>query len=1090
MSGNIVRALNWDVGLEQRFIAINPIGDEVILYHTQHNDQSIESSDMVKVNCRTGFDNIQCSAYSLVDVGITAVGQSNGTISIFDITASTAANINNTSIAPTPPVVAGMGGGAGGTNNSSVLHLRPKQSRQCNTICFNNAGLIAGGFDKGRQDNSMQIWNIEHFSRTSNNDHIKRPTHSYIPNEAILSSVFYPDKVTNLLAGSYKFLREIDLRQETPVFQMSTKYTLGITIDNFRQHLFLTYSEDGSFLVWDRRKLTSNSSSKYKSLSLSANVVTESPVLLFNKLLSDTSRKNRSPCVRNSSIRKGEFAAVFNGDLIRRWNTGTVPAIRSKNGNTATSSTLTSSSSKHEHISQTLKQQSAQMYKPKEESLFVSLVLDTKTEYERVISFDYSPDIITNTSSHFVCMRQSGSVFRMLVKESIESVHFNSYNEFIISGPDGTLTKFLDTELQEDNSKKLANNGITSGNNGNHANNNINNPTGLNKYDLALLDKKREHVLESTIDDEDDENDGDRSSDLITNIRDKSSFQQKKNEKSNDEYDEDYSEEDYIPLNTYLGLSDVVSNDICYTIRKRASLGYGVDCEKNIKILEELEGTIDPHAYLINTWKWLLLAKKSLEKGTMISQGLDLGYQGVLGLWNGVEEINTQNRFNKEMGHITDQWYSHVVKSIVSSKGKKTAAINISSNSERKDQRKLCLIVSGWYLADDEFDEKLNALVAIGLYEKAAGWAVFHGDVQKAIEILGSSNKERLRIMSTAVAGYLAYKDSPVNSPWKDQCRKMASELDNPYLRAIFAFIADNDWWDVLDEHSLPLRERLGVALRFLSDKDLSVYLNRIAELVISKGELEGLILTGITPKGIALLQSYVDRTSDVQTAALITSFGCPRYFVDSRVDHWVHCYRDLLNSWSMFNVRAKFDVARTKLSKTYTGQITVKAAPKQVYLQCTRCNKNLSKARSNSSNGRGGATGGVGGPGVGGAPGTVNGGPSGNTSVMLKQFNKMNPHNHFQFQNNEDFKACPHCGAPLPRCSICLLSLGTPIPKDGTERTNDGTLSGKIENSFREWFSFCLSCNHGAHAYHAEEWFSKHYVCPVPDCNCRCNSK
>ena len=115
--------------------------------------------------------------------------------------------------------------------------------------------------------------------------------------------------------------------------------------------------------------------------------------------------------------------------------------------------------------------------------------------------------------------------------------------------------------------------------------------------------------------------------------------------------------------------------------------------------------------------------------------------------------------------------------------------------------------------------------------------------------------------MSTAVAGYLAYKSSNINSPWKDQCRKMASELDDPYLRAIFAFIADNDWWDVLDEHSLPLKERLGVALRFLSDKDLTVYLNRIADTVIAKGELEGLILTGITPKGIDLLQSYVDRT-------------------------------------------------------------------------------------------------------------------------------------------------------------------------------------------------------------------------------------
>lgn len=1031
MSGSIIRALNWDFGYEQRFIAVNPIGDEVMLYHTQHENPSEESSGLVKVNCRTGFDNIQCSAYSFVDVGLTAVGQITGTISIFDITSS-------------QPVGSGSGG--------SVLNLRPKQSRPCNSLCFNNSGLIAAGFDKGRQDNSLQIWNIEHYSRTSNNDHIKRPAYSYIPNEAILSSVFYPDKGTNLLAGSYKFLREIDIRQDTPVFQMATRCTLGITIDTFRQHLFLTYSEDGSFLVWDRRKLTLSSGGSGGSgasggggKSSLSNVITESPILHFNKLLSDSSRKNRSPCVRNSTIRKGEFAALFNGDLIRRWNTGTVPPIKE----TSSSSNVVKIIDAVDPVSTTLKQQAAQIYKPKAESLFVSMVLDTKTEHERVISFDYSPDILTNTSSHFVCMRQSGSVFRMIVKESIESVDFNSYNEFIISGPEGTLTKFLEEDQHQ--------------NSGNVIKENVTMEDNSRRLSHGAVE------AESTIEDEEDD---ESESEIITPYREKR--EQKSGTGEEEDEDEDYIGHD-LALNSYLGLTEVISNDICYTIRKRAALGYGVDCEKNIQLLEEIEGS---NAYLINTWKWLLLAKKSLDKGTMISQGLDLGYQGVLGLWNGVEELQSQNRFNKEMGgSVTDQWFQHAVKSIVLSKGKKTASINISSNSDRKSQRKLCLIVSGWYLADTEFEQKLNELVSIGMHEKAAGWAVFHGNVLKAVEILASSNKERLRIMSTAVAGYMAYKDSNVNSPWKDQCRRMASELDNPYLRAIFAFIADNDWWDVLDEHSLPLRERLGVALRFLSDKDLTVYLNRIAELVITKGELEGLILTGITPRGIALLQSYVDRTSDVQTATLITSFGCPRYFVDNRVDHWIHCYRDLLNSWSMFNVRAKFDVARTKLSKTFAGQVTVKAAPKQVYLQCTRCNKNLSKTRTFSNEAA----------------------VSNHPAVLLKQFNKMsmatsgnggNSHNNGIGSINGDFKSCPHCGSPLPRCSICLLSLGTAIPMDNSERINDNTLSGKIENNFREWFSFCLSCNHGAHALHAEEWFSKHYVCPVPDCNCRCNSK
>ncbi|CUM63171.1 uncharacterized protein PRCAT00000739001 [Priceomyces carsonii] len=987
MSGSIVRVLDWNVGLEQQFLAVNPIGDEVILYETQHDDPNIESNDLIKLNCRGGFDNIQCSSYSPNNKGITGVGGMNGTVSIFDINSDT----------------------------SSILKLRPKQNRPCNSISFNNKNLVAAGFDKGRQDSSLQIWNIEHYSRNSNNDHIKRPLHSYLTNEAVLSTTFYPERDNSLLCGSYKFLREIDLRLEVPVFQMATKYTLGVTNDPFQSHLFSSFTEDGSFAVWDRRKLTSNSS-KYKSLS-NSNVITETPILQFNKLLSDpSSRKHITPCIRYSTIRKGEFSSVFNGNLIRRWNTGSV-SVSTPAANDAKNKTTRSS-----NILQSLKNQSSQLYKQSEESLFVALVLDVKTDYERVVSFDYSPDLLSNSSTNFVCMRQSGSVFRMPVVESIESLDFNSYNEFTFAGPEGTMTQFTNQDDFSNDDLSVRGNGIS-------------------KDTIATLnDTQISEEIATTIDD------------------DESSTAVYHNAADSIKYNED---DDFIPLDNFLDLGDIINNDIGSVIRRRAELGYSVDCEKNIALLDTMSG-IENQQGLINTWKWILLAKKSLEKGTMITQSIDLGYQGVLGIWKGLEEIGNQNRITKETS-ITDSVFSQAVKSIVSSKGKRTNGITISSNSDRKAQRKLALIVSGWLFNDDEFESKLKILISMGYYEKAAGWAVFYGDVPKAIDILANSNKERLRLISTAVAGYLAYNNTTANSPWKDQCRRMASELSDPYLRAIFAFIADNDWWDVLDEHSLPLKERLGVALRFLSDKDLTIYLNRLVDTVVHNGELDGLILTGLTPRGMDLLQCYVDRTSDVQTASLIGAFGCPRYFHDQRVNHWVDCYRRLLNSWGMFSVRAKFDVARVKLSKNGSGHLTLKAIPKQVYLQCIRCNKNLSKPKS-ASNPKGNST---------------------NPTIMMKQFNKLTTNS-----RDLDIKACPHCGAAFPRCSICLLSMGTPVPNDSSSNLQELDLSDRIENSFREWFSFCLSCNHGSHAIHAEEWFSKHYVCPVPDCNCRCNSR
>lgn len=988
MSGTIVRALNWDVGYEQRFLAVNPLGDEIIVYQTHHEDPGIELNDIVKVHSHTGIDYIQCMSYLKTHVGWTGVGTMDGLVHIFDVTKS----------------------------NSPTLRLKLKHNRPCNSVTFNDGALVAATFDKSRQDSSLQVWDIAKHARVFSDRgglddyHTLKSSYGYLANEATLSTIFNHSDPSGMLlmAGGYKLLREFDLRESStsPIYQVATKCTMNLTIDHFQPYMFSSLSEDGSVSIWDRRKLSGTGK---------GSVTTEAPALYFSKLVSDLLRRHTA-CFRYSTVRRGEFAAVFNGNLIRRWNTGCVPALNSVATFTSRSDTVSS-----------LKRQAAELYDPKSDSLFVALVLDSKTDLPRVISFDYSPDTSSITSTNFVCMREKGLVFRMPVVESIESLDFNSYNEFTMAGPEGTLTNFMDDRTIAD-------------------------PKPLAPHSSQGAPDQREYEyhpefseeIVSTIDDEE-------STGPIT-----TPSTEPKHEPTYKNYDDD---EEFILLRHILDLSDVMSNDICSKIRQRALLGYGVNPEKNVEVLVQVE-SVGSSLAVRSTWNWLALAKKSLDKGTMVSEGVDLGYIGVLAMWGGMEELQGQNRATLKQ-QVTKLMFSNAVRAIVSSKGKKSSGISIFSLSDFKLQRKLCLIVSGWYLTESEFDEKLNDLVNNGEVEKAAGWAVFHGNVPRAVEILALSKKERLQLMSTAVAGYLAYKDSHVNLPWNDQCRKLSLELESPYLRAIFAFIADRNWWDVLDEHALPLRERIGIAIRFLSDKDLNVYLKRLADTVVTRGELEGLILTGLTHRGIDLLQSYVDRTSDVQTAALMAQFAVPRYFKDARVDHWVDCYRELLNLWALFKIRAQFDVARTKLSKTSNNITTLKAAPRQVYLQCLRCNKNMSMPGAKSMKG------------------------SSNTLMMIQQFNhRLNLKGPMQ-----DFSVCPHCRAPLPRCAICLLTLGTAIPSAAEPKGEDGILE-QLHQNFNNKFSFCLSCNHGYHAHHAEEWFSKHYVCPVPDCNCRCNSK
>lgn len=990
MSGTIVRALNWDVGYEQRFLAVNTLGDEVTVYQTHHDDPGVESNDIMKVHSHGGIEHIQCMLYLRAHVGWTGVGTMDGNVHIFDI------------VKPGAP----------------TLRLRLKHNRPCNSLTFNNNSLVAASFDKLRQDNSLSVWDIAKHTRIFSDAleldelHLVRPQFGYLANEATLLALFNASDPSGMLlmAGGYKILREFDLRDSSPapIYQVASKCTMQLTLDHFQPHIFASMAEDGLVSIWDRRKLTHTGK---------GSVTSELPALYFAKLFSETLRRGNSasPCFRYSTIRRGEFAGVFNGNLIRRWNTGCVPEAKHLSLPTF---------SANSGVVASLKQQSTQLYNPNEDSLFVALVLDSKTDLPRVVSFDYSPDTSSHTSTNFVCMREKGLVFRMPVLESIESLDFNSYNEFSMAGPEGTYTKLLE-ELPIPELKPLA---VAM----DHQNGNFDIPPEFSEE------------ITSTIGDEE-------SADPVTSAPHNADLSPPQPEKQ-------YDDDGYIPLRRILDISKVMQNDICSLIRQRAVCGYAMNSERNFDILVLTEGA-GASLLLRNTWKWLSLAKKSLDKGTMIKEGVDLGYVGVLAMWKGVEELSGQTRAPQKQ-EVSDQMFANAVRAIVASKTEKWSGISVFSSSDRKMQRKLCLIVSGWYLAEEEFDEKLNYLIEHDQVEKAAGWAVFHGNVPRAIEILASSKKERLQLMSTAVAGYLAYKDSNTNLPWNDQCRKLALELEHPYLRAIFAFIADNDWWDVLDEHALPLRERLGIAIRFLPDKDLNVYLNRVAETVVTRGELEGLILTGLTPRGIDLLQSYVDRTSDIQTAALISTFAVPRYFRDSRVDHWIDCYRELLNSWGMFKTRARFDVARTKASKTSAGNATMRPAPRQVYLQCLRCNKNMA------------------------APGLKNP-KAANTPLMIKQFN-----NRLSLKGSSDgFKLCPHCGSPLPRCAICLLTLGTPIPLAAELELGEEVM-GLLQKNFNNKFSFCLSCNHGLHAHHAEEWFSKHYVCPVPDCNCRCNSK
>jgi hypothetical protein len=226
-----------------------------------------------------------------------------------------------------------------------------------------------------------------------------------------------------------------------------------------------------------------------------------------------------------------------------------------------------------------------------------------------------------------------------------------------------------------------------------------------------------------------------------------------------------------------------------------------------------------------------------------------------------------------------------------------------------------------------------------GEFERSAALSVWHGDIGAAVDALqrgatfirgqqqnlkksskdprmASQYAETLELVSLSVAGYRGGdKDSPSAMVWRKACANLLQrgDVSNPtgvYLRSLLNFLmtlgTENGNQEVLTNSRLSLCDRVGFACRFLGREELNKYLQRQIMSCQTSGDTEGITITGIGKEGVKILQSYVDRFADVQTAALVTSRVIfPSDWTNERAAslEWLDAYRALLNSWQMWQV-------------------------------------------------------------------------------------------------------------------------------------------------------------------------------------------
>jgi WD repeat-containing protein mio len=365
-----------------------------------------------------------------------------------------------------------------------------------------------------------------------------------------------------------------------------------------------------------------------------------------------------------------------------------------------------------------------------------------------------------------------------------------------------------------------------------------------------------------------------------------------------------------------------------------------------------------------------------------------------------------------------------------------------------------------------------------------------------------------LELVSFSIAGYRGGSQNDVSSKvWQRSCSSILQrpELQDDknistrtgYMRHILKFLLtigiDDIHEEVLDDETLSLSDRVAFACRFLSKSNLLAMLEKCNVKCLRTGNVEGIVITGLGKEGISILQTFVDRTSDIQSAALVTSrIVLPQDWNTERrvIAEWLQTYRMLLNTLQMWRSRAIFDVDRAQLLrkvKQRTTDAAVQSIGKSGSNSMVSGRRQIQNKRTTRAPD----------PDVQAIVPAQLDARCNYCGVSLSLRKQDNQPNQWLSKMKNVLSCCPNCRKPLPRCSICMLPLGALNPYMELVRNSQSSkysggagaddLSQLSSVPFAEWFTWCVRCKHGGHANHLAGWFAKHSVCPVSGCSCNC---
>ncbi|KAH0541357.1 hypothetical protein FGG08_004195 [Glutinoglossum americanum] len=1114
-------AIRWSphsTAYHQRFLVLNLVDHSLRLYDVEESKGKVLKYK--EVACHTNLPACRAYDWSPAEEALVAFGLSSGEANLLRID----------------------------TISHATISFPVKSQRACNSVAFNKFGLLATGLDKVRNDFCLNIWDVN--QRLSTWDRQKNtgwgggikyvePIRRLSSGESISSIKFFPDQPNLLVTGAAsKYVRVYDLRESSgnPSLQFNTKCVHNLSIDARDPNYFASCAVGEQIVcVWDRRGSPHQTGSPFLPTPANAVAIDQPGHILSYTDCVDDYKPSYKPSiwsVRYCGSKRGTFGVLTSTGQLRVFETKQEYSPSSHGGHMA-GSILRRQGPGVQHATVTEGPKLLRTKRTRDIELPFYDQNRGRPESERIVSFDFMVSGNPNDGHRAITYRADGRIAIFPLLPPPPEIRLSSRGAIVIGK--------VETEMNAAKEARTLSAERAMG---------VTHLSGKTRPLEVDGEGKDFRTIEPT------EPEGETVAQTLKRIRGKVQAARKEYEVRKGSVDENRDtgpvEEDprlfpwrvmgpissreqheiqiidafFGPPGFSLDMTDFLALQERVVQRRRCKEGYLFNCALNKEIVADDQ-------WLQDLWTWVDGAVEAAQDMGMVYGAYDLSFLGVWAIWNNTLYPSYESRLiGGAIGHPTVVEFTDAVTGI--NRHFNRPKFNGISTAY-PEHRQLCLAICGWAEPPERFEMELSYLENQGLYTKAAGWALFNGLTQRAIKAL-SKGDPNMKLMSVAVAGYYRQQESPEGEKsqvWKDLTQELGTQLHDPYSRAIFAFVSNGDWNEVINEVSLPLRDRLGVALRFLPDDELGKYLDEMVDEVIKQGDIEGIVLTGITEQAIDLFQEYIGKYNDHQTAVLATSFAAPLYFNDFRFTDWRETYRYDHNTWKLHLQRCRFDVDSVKLSKTRDDHRTLPMPPRQVSLRCNFCQQSVARTDAAAASAAEAAVVAAEGgqimhddPTAPTATATPSAAAAELLSAVAPAASTTHPPNHHSIFNNN--VVCPSCGRTLPRCAVCMMWLGQPkphaspspssalspsrtaaassrglLPLPLSDKNNNGISSnvsnvagggnnavnggGECSDPMEHFFNFCLRCNHGFHANHARDWFARHRMCPVPECQCTC---